>query len=103
MRSATTAAYTLVSGPCSLVDLCSDLTARAVVFVLKRRAARAVLALEQAAGHSLRAGFVTSAAAACAPERGIAERTSHTGTAMLRRYMREGSLFRENALGAVGL
>ena len=32
-----------------------------------------------------------------------AERTGHKGTAMLRRYIREGSLFRENGTSAVGL
>ena len=31
------------------------------------------------------------------------EQTGHKGTAMLRRYIREGSLFRENAASAVGL
>ena len=79
------------------------LTAQAVVFVLKRHAARAGLAPEQAAGHSLSAGLATSAAAAGVPERVIAELTSHRGAAMLRRYMREGPLLRENAADAVGL
>jgi integrase len=55
------------------------------------------------AGHSLRAGLATSAAAAGVPERVIASQTGHRGTAMLRRYIREGSLFRENAASAVGL
>ena len=79
------------------------LTAQAVVFVLKRHAARAGLAPEQAAGHSLSAGLATSAAAAGVPERVIAELTSHRGAAMLRRYMPEGSLLRENAAGATGM
>ncbi len=79
------------------------LTAQAVVFVLKRHAARAGLAPEQAAGHSLSAGLATSAAAAGVPERVISEQTSHRGAAMLRRYMPEGSLLRENAADAVGL
>jgi integrase len=55
------------------------------------------------AGHSLRAGLATSAAAVGVPERVIAEQTGHKGTAMLRRYIREGPLFRENAASAVGL
>ena len=79
------------------------LTAQAVVFVLKRHAARAGLAPEQAAGRSLRAGLATSTPSAGVPERVIAEQTGHRGTAMLRRYVREGSLFRENAASAVGL
>jgi len=79
------------------------LSGQAVALVLKRHAARAGLDPGEAAGHSLRAGLATSAAAAGVPERVIAEQTGHKGTAMLRRYIREGSLFRENAAGAVGL
>lgn len=79
------------------------LTAQAVALVLKRRAARAGLDPGEVAGHSLRAGLATSAAAAGVPERVIADQTGHRGTAMLRRYIREGSLFRENAASAVGL
>ncbi len=79
------------------------LRAPAVALVLKRHAARAGLDPGEVAGHSLRAGLATSAAAAGVPERVIAEQTGHKGTAMLRRYIREGSLFRENAASAVGL
>jgi site-specific recombinase XerD len=79
------------------------LSGQAVVLVLKRLASHAGLDPAEVAGHSLRAGLATSAAAAGVPERVIAEQTGHKGTAMLRRYIREGSLFRENAAGAVGL
>jgi integrase len=79
------------------------LSAPAVALVLKRHAARAGLDPGEVAGHSLRAGLATSAAAAGVPERVIADQTGHKGTAMLRRYIREGSLFRENAASAVGL
>jgi integrase len=79
------------------------LTGQAVALVLKRHAARAGLDPGEVAGHSLRAGLATSAAAAGVPERVIAATTGHRGTAMLRRYIREGSLFRENAASAVGL
>jgi hypothetical protein len=85
------------------VDRHGHVTAQALVLVLKRHAARAGLAPDQAAGHSLRAGLATSAAAAGVAERIIAEQRRPRGTAMLRRYMREGSLLRENAAGAVGL
>jgi len=51
----------------------------------------------------LRAGLATSAAAADVPERVIALQTGHKSMAILRRYIREGSLFRENAAAAVGL
>jgi integrase len=79
------------------------LSGQAVALVLKRHAARVGLDPAEFAGHSLRAGLATSAAAAGVPERVIADQTGHRGTAMLRRYIREGSLFRENAASAVGL
>lgn len=79
------------------------LTAQAVALVLKRHTARAGLDPDEVAGHSLRAGLATAAAEAGVPERVIAATTGHRGRAMLRRYIREGSLFRENAASAVGL
>jgi integrase len=79
------------------------LSGQAVALVLKRHAAPAGLDADEVSGHSLRAGLATSAAAAGVPERVIAAQTGHRGTAMLRRYIREGSLFRENAASAVGL
>ena len=79
------------------------LTAQAVALVVKRHALRAGLDPGEVAGHSLRAGLATAAAEAGVPERVIAATTGHKGTAMLRRYIREGSLFRENAASAVGL
>lgn len=79
------------------------LGARSVAEIVKRHAAAAGLDPEQVAGHSLRAGLATAAAAAGVPERVIAATTGHKGTAMLRRYIREGSLFRENAAAEVGL
>jgi len=79
------------------------LTGQSVAHIVKRHALRAGLCPEQVAGHSLRAGLATSAAEAGVPERVIANTTGHKGTAMLRRYIREGSLFRENAAAEVGL
>jgi len=51
----------------------------------------------------LRAGLVTSAAAAGASERAIMAQTGHRSVTMVRKYIREGSLFRENAAAVVGL
>ena len=79
------------------------LSAQAVALVLKRHAVRSGLDPSEVAGHSLRAGLATSAAEAGVPERVIADQTGHKGTVTLRRYIREGSLFRENAASAVGL
>lgn len=79
------------------------LSGYAVALVVKRYAAKAGLDAAAYAGHSLRAGLATSAAAAGASERSIMQQTGHRSTAMVRRYIRDGSLFRENAAAAVGL
>lgn len=55
------------------------------------------------AGHSLRAGLATSAAAAGASERSIMRQTGHKSLPMVRRYIREGQVFVDNAAAAVGL
>jgi integrase len=79
------------------------LSDRAVALVVKRAAAAAGLDPVQYAGHSLRAGLATSAAQAGVSERAIQEQTGHKSLLILRRYIREGSLFRENAAAGVGL
>lgn len=79
------------------------LSDRSVADIVKRHAVRAGIDASQVSGHSLRAGLATAAAAAGVPERVIANTTGHKGTAMLRRYIREGSLFTENAAAKVGL
>jgi hypothetical protein len=50
-----------------------------------------------------RAGLATSAAAAGASERAIMAQTGHKSLPMVRSYIRDGSLFRENAAATVGL
>jgi site-specific recombinase XerD len=79
------------------------LSDRGVARVVKRCAAAAGLDPTHYAGHSLRAGLATAAAAAGVSERAIMAQTGHRSTAMVRRYIRDGSLFRENAAAAVGL
>lgn len=85
-------------------DLGTDrLSARSIANIVKRLATRAGIDPCEVSGHSLRAGLATEAAKAGVPERVIAATTGHKGTMMLRRYIRDGSLFRENAAAAVGL
>ena len=55
------------------------------------------------AGHSLRAGFATSAAIAGASERSIQKQTGHASVNVLRRYIREAQIFRDNALARLDL
>jgi len=74
-----------------------------VARVVKKLAERAGLDPAKYAGHSLRAGHATSAAASGASERSIMNQTGHRSVQMVRRYIREGSLFRENSAGKLGL
>jgi site-specific recombinase XerD len=79
------------------------LSANAVASVVKRYAAAAGLDPARYAGHSLRAGLATAAAIGGASERAIMAQTGHKSVNMVRRYIRDGSLFRENAAAKVGL
>lgn len=54
-------------------------------------------------GHSLRAGFVTSAARAGEPERRIMRQTGHKSIEMVLRYVRQANAFTDNAALALGL
>jgi len=74
-----------------------------VARVVKKLAERAGLDAAKYAGHSLRAGHATSAAIAGASERSIMAQTGHRSVQMVRRYIRDGSLFRENSAGKLGL
>ena len=74
-----------------------------VARVVKKLANRAGLDPARYAGHSLRAGHATSAAASGASERSIMNQTGHRSVQMVRRYIREGSLYRENSAGKLGL
>jgi integrase len=71
--------------------------------VVKKLAERAGLDPAKYGGHSLRAGHATSAAIAGASERSIMKQTGHRSVQMVRRYIRDGSLFRENSAGKLGL
>jgi len=74
-----------------------------VARVVKKLAMRAGLDPAKYAGHSLRAGHATSAAIAGASERSIMKQTGHRSVQMVRRYIRDGSLFRDNSAGKLGL
>jgi site-specific recombinase XerD len=74
-----------------------------VARVVKKLATRVSLDASRYAGHSLRSGHATSAAIAGASERSIMNQTGHRSVQMVRRYIRDGSLFRENSAGKLGL
>ena len=79
------------------------LSAAAVADIVKKYVAAVGLDATEFAGHSLRSGLATSAAAAGASERSIMRQTGHRSEKMVRRYIKDGSLFRENAVAVVGL
>jgi site-specific recombinase XerD len=74
-----------------------------VARVVKKLAVRAGLDAAKYAGHSLRAGHATAAAISGASERSIMNQTGHRSVQMVRRYIRDGNLFRENSAGKLGL
>ncbi len=79
------------------------LSDKAVALVVNRRAQAVGLDPKRYSGHSLRSGLATSAAAAGVSERVIMAQTGHRSLTVVRRYIREGSLFAENAAARVGL
>jgi integrase len=83
--------------------LTKRLSAWAVAEVVKRSLKAAGKSARSYSGHSLRAGLVTQAAIAGASERSIQDQSGHKSLLVLRRYIRDGSLFRENAAAKVGL
>lgn len=79
------------------------LSGQSVSLIVKRLAASAQMDSQRYSGHSLRAGFATSAAAAGATEAAIANQTGHRSMEILRRYVRHGNLFTDNAVTRLGL
>lgn len=74
------------------------LTARSVNIILERRMKKAGFTTRGFSGHSLRAGYITTAAKSKIPEYSIQVHTRHRSTRVLRGYMREMSLFDDNPL-----
>jgi integrase len=74
-----------------------------VAKIVKASTRRAGLDQRDFSGQSLRVGLATAAAHAGVPERVIAKQTGHKDMNTLRRYIRRGELFRENASAEVGL
>jgi integrase len=79
------------------------LSTDAVAGIVRRRAAAAGLEAAVFSGHSMRAGFATSAAAAGIEERLIMRQTRHRSAQTVRRYIRDGALFARNLAQEVGL
>jgi integrase len=77
------------------------LSGDAVSEVIRERLTAVGINPEGYSGHSLRAGFATSAAQAGVSTLKIRAQTGHASDTMLSRYVRDGELFVGNAAGAV--
>jgi integrase len=75
------------------------LSGEAVSLILRDRMATAGFDPTGYSGHSLRAGFATSATRAGVSTFKIRQQTGHASDAMLSRYVRDGELFLGNAAG----
>ena len=77
------------------------LTDQTVALLIKEYLKLAGIDSKNYSGHSLRSGFATSAAESGAEERNIMAMTGHKSTEMVRRYIKEANLFKNNALNNV--
>ena len=77
------------------------LTDQSVVLLMKKYLNLAGIENKNFAGHSLRAGFATVAAESGADERSIMAMTGHKTTQMVRRYIREANIFKNNSLNKI--
>ena len=74
------------------------LTDQTVALIIKQYLNSAGINSSNYSGHSLRSGFATSVAEAGAEERSIMAMTGHKSTEMVRRYIKESNIFKNNAL-----
>ena len=79
------------------------LTDQTVALLIKKYLNLAGIDSKNYSGHSLRSGFATSAAESGAEERSIMAMTGHKSTEMVRRYIKEANLFKNNALNKIKL
>ena len=79
-------------------DKIFDMSDKSVALIIKKYTAIAGLDSNKYSGHSLRSGFATSAAELGAEERSIMAMTGHKSTEMVRRYIKEANIFKNNAL-----
>ena len=74
---------------------------KSVALIIKKYASLSGLDPMRYSGHSLRSGFATSTAESGAEERNIMAMTGHKTTQMVRRYIQEANLFKNNALNKI--
>ena len=77
------------------------LTDQTVALLIKQYLKLAGIDSRNFSGHSLRSGFATSAAESGVEERSIMAMTGHKSTEMVRRYIKEANIFKNNALNKI--
>ena len=77
------------------------LTDQSVVLLIKEYLNLVGVDNKNFSGHSLRSGFATVAAESGADERSIMAMTGHKTTQMVRRYIKEANIFKNNALNKI--
>ena len=77
------------------------LTDQSVALIIKNYLQLAGIDSKNYSGHSLRSGFATTAAESGAEERTIMAMTGHKSPEMVRRYIKEANLFKNNALNKI--
>ena len=78
-----------------------DISDKSIALIIKKYASLSGLDPNKYSGHSLRSGFATSTAESGAEERNIMAMTGHKTTQMVRRYIQEANLFKNNALNKI--
>ena len=79
------------------------LTDQTVALLIKKYLNLAGIDSRDYSGHSLRSGFATTAAESGADERNIMSMTGHKTPEMVRRYIKDANLFKNNALNKIKL
>jgi site-specific recombinase XerD len=80
-----------------------NISDKMVALLIKRYISKAGFDSKKYSGHSLRSGFATVAADSGADEKSIMNMTGHKTTQMVRRYIKESNLFKNNPLNKINL
>jgi site-specific recombinase XerD len=78
-----------------------NISDKMVALLIKRYLTEAGFDPKKYSGHSLRSGFATVAADSGADEKSIMNMTGHKTTQMVRRYIKEANLFKNNPLNKI--
>ena len=84
-------------------SLIFDISDKMVAVLIKKYLQKAGFDNTKYSGHSLRSGFATVAADHGADEKSIMNMTGHKSSTMVRRYIKETNLFKNNALNKISL